>query len=87
MLKRMRFIQPKNRRAEKVEWELSEQARNIVRYYAQYTEYTEEEVLEKFLLNLLDDEGFKEWIKNKRNNKRIIAQVFNDEELEEEDIV
>lgn len=71
----MKFIKPKNKNAEKVDWELSEQARAIVKYYAEYTEYKEDEVVETFLLNILKDEDFIEWIKDKRNNKRIIKQL------------
>lgn len=71
----MKFIKPKNKNAEKVDWELSEQARAIVKYYAEYTEYKEDEVVGTFLLNILKDEDFIEWIKDKRNNKRIIKQL------------
>lgn len=71
----MRFIKPKNKNAKRVDWELSEQTRAIVKYYAEYTEYTEDEVVETFLLNILKDEDFIEWIKDKRNNKRIIKQL------------
>jgi hypothetical protein len=74
-VKAMKFIKPKNRNADKVNWELSEHTRAIVKYYAEYTEYTEDEVVEIIMLNLLDDEGFIKWVESKRNNKRIIQQL------------
>ncbi|MDX5476017.1 MAG: hypothetical protein LPK00_10835 [Bacillaceae bacterium] len=77
---RMKFIEPKNKRAEKVDWKISERTRSIVKYYAEYTEFTEEEVIDEFLLNLLDDKKFLKWIEGKRYNKRILAQIFDTEE-------
>ncbi len=77
----MKFINPKNTKAEKVDWFISERVRTIVKTYAEYTEYSESEVVDMLLLNLLDDEDFLNWIKNKRNNRRIVKQ------LEIEDLV
>lgn len=71
----MKFIKPKNYNAEKVDWLVSERARNIVKTYAEYTEYSESEVVNQFLLNLLDDKDFIDWIENKRNNRRLIKQL------------
>ncbi|WP_231889921.1 hypothetical protein [Bacillus sp. SJS] len=41
---------------------------------------TEEEVVDEFLLNLLDDKKFLKWVEGKRYNKRILAQIFSTEE-------
>lgn len=71
----MKFIKPKNNNSDNVEWLVSERVRSIVNYYSEYTEYTESEVVDKILINILEDENFIEWIKNKRNNKRIIKQL------------
>lgn len=71
----MKFIKPKNDNAENVDWLVSERVRNLVKTYAEYTEYTESEIVNKFLLNLLDDEDFIEWIEHKRNNRRIVKQL------------
>ncbi|MBD3108174.1 hypothetical protein IEO70_07315 [Bacillus sp. AGMB 02131] len=79
----MKFIKPKNKNVEKVDWKLSEQTRAIVKYYAEYTEYTEQEVVETILLNILEDENFIEWVKSKRNNKRIIKQLEIEEKVAE----
>ncbi|WP_258549630.1 hypothetical protein [Rossellomorea aquimaris] len=80
----MKFIEPRNINAEKVNWLISERARAIVSYYAEYTEYTESDVVDKLLLNLLEDKNFIEWIKNKRNNKRVIRQLKIEQLMEED---
>ncbi|WP_078408871.1 hypothetical protein [Priestia abyssalis] len=82
----MKFIKPKNNNSDNVDWLISERVRAIVNYYSEYTEYTESEVVDKILINLLDDEDFIEWIKNKRNNKRIIKQL-EIEDLVKEDAI
>jgi hypothetical protein len=77
----LKFIKPKNNKAENVDWLISERVRAIVKTYAEYTEYTESEVVDMFLLNILDDKEFIKWIENRRNNRRIVKQ------LEIEDLV
>ncbi|MCM3730626.1 hypothetical protein M3196_02955 [Fictibacillus nanhaiensis] len=81
----MEFIEPRNINADKVDWLISERVRAIVSYYAEYTEYTESDVVDKLLLNILDDDKFIEWIKAKRNNKRIIKQVNIEHLIEEKE--
>jgi DNA relaxase NicK len=71
----VKFIKPKNTNADKVDWLISERTNAIVKYYAEYTEYTESEVVDKFLQNILDDKDFIKWIEQKRNNKRLIKQM------------
>jgi len=82
----MKFIEPKNKNVEKVDWMLSEKTRAIVKYYAEYTEYSESEIVDMFLRNILDDENFIKWIDGKRNNRRIIKQLELDGFLEEDKI-
>lgn len=74
----MRFIQPKNRKMQKVSWELPDKTIAIVKYYAEYTGYSEEEVLETFLDNILEDPKFIQHIETKRNNKRILKDLEMD---------
>ncbi|QST00396.1 hypothetical protein IMZ31_02020 [Pontibacillus sp. ALD_SL1] len=78
----MKFIEPKNKNSTKVDWDISVRIRAIVKYYAEYTEYSESEVVDMFLVNILNDEQFLEWIASKRNNKRILKQL----EIEEKDL-
>ncbi|WP_335870876.1 hypothetical protein [Bacillus sp. 2205SS5-2] len=71
----MKFIKPKNNNADGVDWLISERVRAIVKTNAEFTEYSENEVVDVFLLNLLDDKDFIKWIESKRNNRRIIKQL------------
>jgi len=80
----MNFIKPKNKNVEKVDWLLSERTRAIVKYYAEYTEYSESEIVDKFLLNILEDKDFIAWIEKKRNNRRIVKQLELEHSLEED---
>ena len=57
-----------------MDWEISEQVRVIVKQHAEYAERTESEAVDEFLLNILDDKKFIEWIANKRSNKRIVEK-------------
>ena len=71
----MQFLEPKNKNAKSVDWGISEQVRVIVKQYAEYAERTESEAVDEFLLNILDDKKFIEWIANKRSNKRIVEKM------------
>lgn len=71
----MEFIKPKNLNAEKVDWMISERTRAIVKYYAEYADYSEGEVVDMFLQNLLEDGEFRNWIEKKRNNRRMLRQL------------
>ncbi|MBO9128876.1 hypothetical protein [Bacillus sp. 165] len=82
----MKFIKPKNQNAEKVDWLISERARNIVKSYAEYTEHSESEVVNLFLLNLLDDKEFIAWIENRRNNRRMVKQLGIEDLVGDENI-
>lgn len=80
MAKPLEFIQPKNKNAKKVDWNISERTRSLVSFYAEYSEYSEEEVVDEFLQrNLIKDDHFLEWIKSKRNNKRMLKTIGIDE--------
>lgn len=71
----MKFLEPKKNLKVKVDWLVSERTSNIIKHYAEYTGYSESEVVDEFLQNLLDDPKFKNWILNLRNNKRIIKDL------------
>lgn len=82
----MKFIKPKNTKAENVDWLISERVRAIVKTYAEYTEYSESDVVDLFLLNLLDDKDFIKWIENRRNNRRIVKQLEIEDLVETDNI-
>lgn len=79
---KLKFIEPKNLKTSKVNWSLPQKTIRLVEHYAEYTGYSEEEVVARFLDNLLLDENFKVHIKKKRNNRRILKDL----ELNEYDL-
>ncbi|MFZ3578752.1 hypothetical protein [Virgibacillus sp. DJP39] len=81
-MENLKFIKPKNKQLTEVNWKISDRTRAIVKYYAEYSKFTEDEVVDEFLINILCDENFNEWIKNKRYNKRIISDVYGTEETD-----
>jgi hypothetical protein len=72
----MRFIKSKQKLGTHVDWIVSDHSKYIVKHYADYTGYSENEVVDMFLKNLLEDKDFVEWIKTKRRNKRTLTQLF-----------
>lgn len=78
----MQFIKPKNNNADKVDWLISEQVREIVKNYAEYCEYSEGEVVDMFLKNLLKDKEFLKWIDGIRNNKRMLRKMGLEDVME-----
>lgn len=46
------FLKPRNVRLSSVNWKISEQSRSIIRYYDEYTEYTESEVVKRNVVGL-----------------------------------
>ncbi|KAB2336162.1 hypothetical protein F7731_11730 [Cytobacillus depressus] len=54
----LKFIKPKNNNADNVDWIVSERVQAIVKTYVEYTQYSESEVVDLFLLNLLKDKDF-----------------------------
>lgn len=80
----IKFIKPRNIKRSSVDWQISERTQALIKYYAEYTEYTESDVVDDFLTNLLNDKDFIDWILHRRNNKRIIQQL--DVQTEESNI-
>ena len=75
----MEFIKPKPViQGTKTTWKLSQCTRAVVRYYAEYTGYTEDEIVDQFLYQLCEDPDFKNWLKQKRRNKRALEQIYGD---------
>lgn len=82
----MEFIKPRNIKAAKVDWIISEQSRAIVKYFADYSEYTESDVVDILIKELLKDDKFLEWIQTKRFRKRALAQILLSEDPSELDV-
>ncbi len=70
----MKFGKPRN--ARRVDWRIGEDVRLLVKYYAQYVDYPEEQAVEEFLRQLAADPEFQSWVKKRRNNKRIIDELY-----------
>lgn len=72
----MDFIKPKNNNKENVSYKVSRKTKLIVEYYAKYTEYEEDEVVDMFLQNILKDSDFVEWLNSRRSKKKINEIIF-----------
>lgn len=71
----MNFIKPKYVNVESVEFSLSERTRKLIESYANYTGLTDSQVLEEFLINILDDEDFIAYINSLRSNVRLKREL------------
>lgn len=71
----MSKIEPKRLNKQPVEWELSELARNTVKHFSEYSERSEEAIVGRLIVGLLEDEDFVEWVRNKKNNKRVLKEL------------
>jgi len=65
-------MKPKEKKLRKVDWEVSEHTIDLVKVYSEYTDYSETEVIEFFLKYIREDNEFRNWIMNKRNNKKLL---------------
>ena len=74
----------KKENKKKVSLELSTRTLAILEHYSKYTQYNQGEILDIFLLNLLEDSDFIEWVNKQRYNKKLLASLYdtiNDSEL------
>lgn len=78
----MEFIKPIRKLGSKVDWQVSDRTKAIVRYYAEYTGLSEDEVVDRFLANILKDPEFNTWIEGKRRKTRIMKQLFPEQKSE-----
>lgn len=72
----MDFIKPKNANKERVSWRISNRTKLIIDYYAKYTGYEVDEIVDIFMKNALKDEDFIKWLKNRRSKKKINEIIF-----------
>ncbi|RAV21652.1 hypothetical protein [Paenibacillus contaminans] len=78
----MEFIKPIQKLKSKVEWQISNRTKTVVKYYAEYTGLSEDEVVDRFLDNIRRDPEFYAWIHNKRRKAHIIKQIFPENQSE-----
>lgn len=67
----MKPIKPKYVDSVKVDWKISKKAKTIVSLYSKYTKYDESEIVDKILVDILEDTTFVEWLKSRRYQKKI----------------
>lgn len=65
-------IKPKYSNLVKVEFNISDVARDILKHYAEYTKYTESEIIDQMILEeILKDDDFIQYTSQKRYKKKI----------------
>ena len=77
----MKYPKPKTVK-KKVSWSISERTLSILSVYSKYSQLSEEEIVDDFIGNLLEDKKFIEWTEKQRNRKKIDSLLSTDE-LEE----
>lgn len=79
----MDYIEPKAKRF-KTSWEVLPITRSLVKYYAEYTGYSEGEVLDKIVIQLKDDPEFQKWaLEAKRSNKLLLRKIYPEIQIED----
>lgn len=76
----MKKIEPKKLNKKPVDWEISERVRNVIKNFAQYSERSEEAIVGKLIITLLDDEDFINWAKTRKNNVRLLRELGLDDD-------
>ncbi|MDD2534108.1 MAG: hypothetical protein PHC86_05360 [Eubacteriales bacterium] len=61
---------PRRQDLVKVDWKISRELKGLISEYSKYTNYPEEEIIEKFISEINKDSAFLEWVKSKRFTKR-----------------
>ena len=80
----MDFIKPKNTNKHKISLKVSYKTKLLIEYYSKYTDYSEDEVVDMFMQNLLKDANFVEWLNKRRSSKKISEHIFNKGDVSEE---
>jgi hypothetical protein len=75
----LRFMMPKEKNLKKNDWELPQKTLDLVKAYSEYTDYTENEVVEFYLNQIQEDERFRDWALKKRNNKKLLKVLDMEE--------
>lgn len=65
-------MKPKEKKLQKVGWEVSEQTIDLVTAYTEYTDYSETDVVEFYLNFIREDVKFRDWVMKRRNNKKLL---------------
>lgn len=89
----MKFIKPKMINKNKVVFNISNKTKSIIEYYSKYTGYAEDEIVDIFMQNVLEDAEFVTWLNKQRYSKKIKSIILNDKDniqhelnIEEDDV-
>ena len=72
----MKPIKPKYASLVKAEFNISDRSKEIIKQYAGYTKFSESEIVEKLISEIMEDESFVEHLKGKRYLKKIQSVIF-----------
>jgi hypothetical protein len=67
----------------KVDWKISKKSKLIIDYYAKYTKYEESEIIDKMILEIMDDSDFIQWLGKKRYKKKFDEFVFKVKQIDD----
>lgn len=79
----MEFIKPKSPK-QKLSLSLSKRTIDVLNWYSKYNNYSIDDIVDKFMLNIKNDEDFIEWVLKQRNNKKILDLVQGSESGEDD---
>lgn len=75
----MKFPEPRLQDTSKLSLTISKKTEFILQYYAKYSKIPVNELVDDFMKNLLEDEGFIEWAKVQRPSKKSKSYIFGEE--------
>ena len=76
-------MKPKYLDTTKVDWKISKKSKLIIDYYAKYTKYEESEIIDKMILEILDDSDFIQWLGKKRYKKKFDELVLGIKQIDD----
>ncbi len=71
----MGVIKPKNKLTNKMNFQISKESAEILKQYAMYTGYGENELIDMILNKLLFDNEFRSWANERRDKKKILGII------------
>lgn len=60
----------------KADWKISKRSKQIISQYAKYTKYDEDEIVDKLIIDILEDKDFVELLKTRRYQRKIQGVIF-----------
>jgi hypothetical protein len=77
----MKPIKPKYTNLIKTEFNISDKSREILKRYAEYTKFSESEIIDQMISEIInDDPKFVKYLSNKRYDKKIQKVIFQNDD-------